>query len=392
MKKGSDYSAALTKAAWRHIMAAKRNLNLDLTRCAAVFSVVAVHFFLNSGYYNTPVAGTEMLISTLLRTMFMVCVPLFLLLTGYLMSEKQIELEGKKLRSFYGKISSVIIPYVIITVLILIWRIFYQHEELTFKNCLFTLLDYAHYSWYVEMYIGLYLLIPFLNVIWRNLETEKSQRALVIVLLAITTLPTLINIWNFNTDGWWSQPASDGTYNDIIPEWWVTIYPFTYYFIGAYIKKNIDFSKFKPHVYLAVFLLSVVSFGVFNYWRSEGVNFIWGSWCGWNGFQNVSTSVLLFMFINSLKLDKVPSVISKTVLLISKLSFGTYLSSYIADKTIYPILCEKITVFQERLVWAPVMVLVSFVSANIISGVVYLLEKGLRVCLGKIRKKEKIKG
>ncbi len=367
-------------------MAAKRNLNLDLTRCIAVFTVVAVHFFLNSGFYKTPVAGGEMFVSVLLRTLFMVCVPLFLLLTGYLMSGKQVELEGRKLRGFYGKISSVIIPYVIITVLILLWRVFCSGEELTFKSCLLTLLDYAHYSWYVEMYIGLYLLIPFLNVMWRNIESPKSQRSLVIVLLITTTLPTLLNIWNFKTEGWWLSPASSGAYNDIIPEWWVIIYPVTYYFIGAYIRRNVDFTKTKASVYLLAFIVSVVAFAAFNFWRSHGDKFVSGSWCGWNGFQNVTTSVLLFMFINSLRLQKVPSAIAKTVELISKLSFGTYMSSYIIDKTIYPILCEKIPVYQDRLVWAPVMILASFIAANIISGIVYLAEKGIRVGFGKLKK------
>lgn len=370
-------------------MASKRNLNLDLTRFAAVFSVVAVHFFLNSGYYNTPVTGGEMLVATVFRTVFMVCVPLFLLLTGYLMSGKEIKTEGKSLLKFYGKLSSVIIPYVIITILILAWRILYKGDALTFRSCLFTLLDYAHYSWYVEMYIGLYLLIPFLNIIWKNLATEKSQRAVVIVLLVITTLPTIINIWNFTADGWWAKPSSSGTYNDIIPEWWVTVYPVTYYFIGAYIRKNVDFSKYRPIMCFAAFALCVFSFGLFNYWRSEGANFVWGSWCGWNGFQNVITSVLLFVFINSLRLDKTPKAIGKTVELVSKLSFGTYLSSYIIDKTIYPVLTEKIPVFVDRLIWAPVMVIVSFVCANVISGIVYLLEKGLRAGYAKICKRRK---
>ncbi len=367
-------------------MASKRNLNLDLTRFAAVFSVVAVHFFLNSGYYNTPITGGEMFTATVFRTLFMVCVPLFLLLTGYLMSGKQVECEGKKLLGFYGKLSSVIIPYVTVTILILVWRILYKGDEMTFRSCVFTLLDYAHYSWYVEMYIGLYLLIPFLNIIWKNLESEKSQRAAVIVLLVLTTLPTLINVWNFNVDGWWINPAMSKTYNDIIPEWWVTVYPVTYYFIGAYIRRNVDFLKAKPLGYFIAFVGCVVAFGLFNFWRSNGAVFVKGSWCGWNGFQNVTTSVLLFMFINSLKLDKVPKAIGKTVELVSKLSFGTYLSSYIIDKTIYPVLIEKIPAFCDRLVWAPVMVLISFVSANIISGVVYLLEKGMRTGFAKIRK------
>ena len=366
-------------------MAAKRNVNLDLTRCAAVFSVVAVHFFLNSGFYGTPIVGGKMLLSTILRTVFMVCVPLFLLLTGYLMSGKKVELGTASLKTFYGKISSVLIPYTIITVLILLWRIFYKGEDLTFASCLFNYLDFAHYSWYVEMYIGLYLFIPFLNVMWHNIESVKVQRALVTVLLVTTTLPTVVNIWSFTTKGWWANPSLSTVYNDIIPEWWVTIYPVTYYFIGAYIRRNVDFSKTKALPYFLAFIVCVALFGLFNYWRSAGGKFANSSWCGWNGFQNVTTSVLLFMFINSLKLKKIPAAISKNIEMISKLSFGTYMSSYIIDKTIYPVLCERIPEFHNRLIWAPVMVAVSFLAANTISGAVYLLEKGIRAVMAKIK-------
>ena len=35
----------------------KRDIGLDLTRIIAFMSVVAIHFFLNSGYYNEPVIG-----------------------------------------------------------------------------------------------------------------------------------------------------------------------------------------------------------------------------------------------------------------------------------------------------------------------------------------------
>lgn len=368
-------------------MAAKRNINLDLTRCAAVFSVVAVHFFLNSGFYDTPMVGARMFLSTIFRTMFMVCVPLFLLLTGYLMSGKKVELGERSLKTFYGKISSVIIPYTIITLLILLWRFFYKGDELTFSSCLFSYLDFAHYSWYVEMYIGLYLFIPFLNIVWHNVESVRAQRALVLVLLVTTTLPTVMNIWNFTADGWWINPNSSAVYNDILPEWWVVVYPVTYYFIGAYIRRNVDFTKTKAYVYLLAFIVCVAVFGFFNYWRSAGGVFVKGSWCGWNGFQNVTTSVLLFMFINSLKLDKLPKLFSKTAELVSKLSFGTYMSSYIIDKTIYPILCERIERYHHRIIWAPVMVLISFVAASFISGAVYLLEKGIRAVFSKVKNK-----
>ena len=39
----------------------ERNLNADLIRCVAVFSVVSVHFLKNNGFYSTPVDGGDML-------------------------------------------------------------------------------------------------------------------------------------------------------------------------------------------------------------------------------------------------------------------------------------------------------------------------------------------
>lgn len=43
----------------------KRNINLDLIRMIAVFSVLAVHFFLNSNYYSTLLEGGTMYVATL---------------------------------------------------------------------------------------------------------------------------------------------------------------------------------------------------------------------------------------------------------------------------------------------------------------------------------------
>ena len=40
----------------------ERNLNADLIRCVAVFSVVSVHFLKNNGFYSTPVDGGDMLL------------------------------------------------------------------------------------------------------------------------------------------------------------------------------------------------------------------------------------------------------------------------------------------------------------------------------------------
>ena len=268
----------------------------------------------------------------------------------------------------------------------------YNNINLTLKNSVLVITDFIYYSWYVEMYIGLYLLIPFLNLIWKNIGSKTGERTLVIILFVMTALPTLFNIWNFRTTGWFSQPYSDNNFNDLIPEWWTGIYPVTYYFIGAYIRKNVDFKKMKSGLILLLFIVFVFIFGAFNYWRSNSVNFISGEWTLWHSFQNTITAVLAFLFINSLKLDKTPKPVVFVIEWISKLSFGTYLSSYFIDSTIYPILCREIPVFYDRLIWAPVMVLISFACSNLVSLIVYYIEKLLRIVCNRIYVSIKKKG
>lgn len=59
----------------------KRNINIDLIKCIAVFSVISVHFFANVGLYKNIINSTNMYIGIFFRTLFMICVPLVLILS-----------------------------------------------------------------------------------------------------------------------------------------------------------------------------------------------------------------------------------------------------------------------------------------------------------------------
>lgn len=74
----------------------ERNVALDITRIFAFFCVVAVHSLLNTGFYEVNIDGWKMYVMVGIRTALCVCVPLFLLLTGYLESQKEIELTKKR--------------------------------------------------------------------------------------------------------------------------------------------------------------------------------------------------------------------------------------------------------------------------------------------------------
>jgi surface polysaccharide O-acyltransferase-like enzyme len=69
----------------------KRSPAADIIRILAFILVVSVHFFLNNDFYSQTVAGKRMFIMTLMRSFFIICVPLFITLSGYLLKNKKLK-------------------------------------------------------------------------------------------------------------------------------------------------------------------------------------------------------------------------------------------------------------------------------------------------------------
>ena len=67
----------------------KRNIQIDIIKTLAVFLVILVHFYLKNGFYDLDYYSKIMKISLLLRNFGMVCVPLFIMTTGYLLRDKE---------------------------------------------------------------------------------------------------------------------------------------------------------------------------------------------------------------------------------------------------------------------------------------------------------------
>lgn len=105
--------------------------------------------------------------------------------------------------------------FLIVCILHLLLKCFYWHTPITIQYAVSTILG-MDLAWYLEMYIGLALLLPFLNILWKNLE-QKQKATLVCVLLFLTTLGSITE--------------------NLLPTWWVTIYPLTYYYVGAWLRE-----------------------------------------------------------------------------------------------------------------------------------------------------------
>lgn len=356
-----------------------RNPNMDILRIIAVLCVIGIHFFYHSGYYYTTNDNAVMYFATVLRTLCSVCVPLFMILSGFLLCNKTLK------KGYYSGIRKTIIVYILVAIACMIYKSIVGSYTLTPLTFFTGILDFtgANYSWYIEMYIGLFLLVPFLNIIYKNLGSRKQKNILLITLIAITILPSLFNEFRFDSLEWWANPASNTETQKLIPSWWVGIYPITYYFTGCYIR---EYGTKIKNIYLIIALVvAVFGFGTFNFYRCYGMPFSTSNYVYWYGIEPYVMSVLIFLIISKLKLENI-NVKTKFVLWkVSDLVLGTYLLSFIFDAIYYyEFLNKNTTDFYARFPFMPLMILCVFVSALISSGIINLIAAGIEFCYKKI--------
>lgn len=357
----------------------KRNTSMDIIRIIAVFSVISVHFFLHSEFYNQNVTGGNMYIMCVMRTFFSVCIPLFLILTGYLMAEK------KLCKKYYLGIGKTLIIYLLASIACIIFQIEYLHIRLTFKDAILGILNYscAPYSWYIELYIGLFLIIPFLNIIYKNLNSKRKKQVLIATLVILTVLPTLFNIFNFDKADFWLNPTNSDAKTKILPNWWISLYPITYYFTGCYLREY--GLKFKTITLLISLTVSVFAFGSFNFYRSYGETFESGDYLAWNGFEAFIMAVILFTLLSRLKANKLPSPIRFVLWKVSDSALGIYLLSYIFDTITYQQLIAKVTPMTERLKYFFVIVPFVFFCSLLASLVINIVLRIVNIAINELK-------
>lgn len=357
----------------------KRNTSIDLVRILAVFCVISVHFFLHNGFYNQPVVGKSMYVMCVMRTLFSVCVPLFMIITGYLMSNKTLS------KKYYCGIRKTIAVFVLSGIACMIFKAIHDHAILTVKSMILGTLDFtgANYSWYIEMYIGLFLLVPFLNIIYNKLDSQKHKQILVLTLFVLTILPTIFNIFNFDTAIWWGNPTSSDTFAKLVPAWWMGIYPITYYFVGCYLKEYGLALKTKTVFFLLV--LCTIAFGTFNFYRSYSTNFKSGIYVYWYGIEPFVLSVLIFVLFSRIKSGNWNLGVRKAIMKVSNLVLGMYLLSFIFDELFYPILCKNVPIMTNRLPYYFLIVPAVFFCSMFSSAIIDLADKILYYLYKKIK-------
>lgn len=324
----------------------ERNPGLDVVRCFALFSVIGVHFFKNSNFYDVPINGFGMFLLVLARNFFMICVPLFIILSGHLLGNRQVSM------SYYLRLIPILTVYLLASIACSLYRLVFIPNDFSVTGMLAGIFGYytAPYGWYVGMYIGLFLLIPFLNILYYHIPTKTLKTVFIFSLVFVTAGGSLVN-----------------DYFPLFPNYWREMYPITYYFIGCYLAEYP--LKLKRHTNALLIGIVIVISGVVSYCQSYGSSFQSNLWQEHGSIITTLQAVLVFHFLAHGNYSRLGKKMRKLLSRISSYCLGAYLVSWIFDNIFYNILNSyQATVLGRSKFFIPVTIAVYVCSLLLSAG------------------------
>lgn len=341
----------------------QRICGLDLIRVCAIFFVIAGHFFsLNTSFRNVPFTGISMFIQSMMNSIFSVGVPLFIILTGYLNINKT------PTKKYYKNMIRVLVAYVIFSIATIAFRKFYLGENLSLVQWTLKILNYSAipYAWYIEMWIGLALLTPFLNYLWKAIPSLKEKLLLIVSLFVMTSLPDLCNRY--------------GMY--IFPAYFAkACYPLMFYFIGTFIR---EYQPTIKSLYGVIIILAMALITpLFNIIIYRGTHDIVEVCGGPGGVFYPWIAIVIFLMLYRRDIQVKP--IKKWITHCSMVSLEMYLCCYIFDQLYYPWFKERFFETQSQfLSWFFVIVPLCFLSSYLTATVYNTLKDLIQKCVTRI--------
>mgnify|MGYP002707092867 FL=1 len=286
----------------------KREVGGDIARTIAVILVPLVHFFGLTFYYNTKFDST-MLLPTAIRWLGICAVPLFMIISGYF------KVNSSFTKKHYFAIIPLLCTHIVIST-IRIWVDYHFHGEAIDTTYILDRLLYFKYGWYIRLYIGMLLIMPLINIGYKNIGDKWKKEVIILTLVGLNALGPL-------------------TF-DVVPSSWLILYVFGYYLIGCYLREYKVKINYLTGILGVVAILAIVSFATCIH--CDGDVFDW-SFIGYQGNSGYSAMVTVFIsmliMVMCLNINFNNKIISFVFKAISLVSLEMYLFSQMFDGFVY---------------------------------------------------------
>lgn len=325
----------------------QHDLNLDLIRSFALVAVLVMHYFDNSGFYTIVMDGPGDFIMAMVRMLFVPCVPLFIMLTGRLCNGKLLS------PRYYLGMLRILEIYLLSCLACLVFEYFYLGSRFSIREIFSSIINFElnGYAWYILLYGGLFLMLPFLNMMYHGCGTKRQKQLLILSFMALSVLPSLFN-----------------SFFQVYSLWWAKLYPITYYFTGAYLGEYLD--RKRPGKYIIALVAALVLFCLFNHFRFSGQAGGYDT-IHYDHYQAYILSVLVFAALDSLDLNHLCSPCRKALSKIAQLSFAAYLMSWISDGIIYREFVPFFPQPEDRFIWILLLVPLSLAASLVMAQFVH---------------------
>ncbi|MFI3322559.1 MAG: acyltransferase family protein [Rikenellaceae bacterium] len=336
---------------------------LDFTRAIACFMVILVHaceFFYVGDIGNF--SDDEIFWANFIDSALRACVPIFVMMSSYLLLPLKDELEPFLKKRF----TRVLIPFVVWSILYATIPILWGGLDATgVKESLLRLTHNFNMAsghlWYIYMFIGIYLFMPIISP-W--LKTAKKRHIEYFLLL-----------WFLSTFYHYIKHLTGDEFGILGQCYWNEFYTLWYFsghlgyvVLAYYIREYLNLTTSKSlMIGLPLFLIGwAITYISFDYFYPSNGDF-YTIELGWRFCTpNVAISTFaLFIMFKCIKCDnaKVSTVVSD----ISKLSYGMYLAHIFMLNFVYSFLSEISNIPFKIISIAIVTYLLSYLLIKILS-------------------------
>lgn len=328
----------------------KRNINIDIIKTLSLLLVIGLHFFLHAKFYSIDYVFVSIPFIAI-RNICMACVPLFIVVTGYLNKDKIWN------RKYYLNIGRIFLLYSLAMFILTLVDNKYAINTTLFKTALINILNYKYYGWYINMYVGLMLIAPIINIAFKNMADITRKHAIMNIILAISIPVTLLNLFS---------GIRYSILSYVFPNWWYYSWPLLYYILGVCFSYNKNIlnrnSKFTLRLLAITSILSALVYYKFQIYVETGLHI--------NIFIVIITTCI-FSWLLNLDINE-NSKLRTGIIFVSNNTLLAYLLSYIVDNITYPFV-NQITNMNIRLSLFPVVVVLNFILTIILVIIVRII-------------------
>ena len=303
----------------------ERQSNIELLRVFAALGVVLLHYNnsnIGGGFANASGLSANQFVMVVFESISICTVNLFVLISGYFMkgSSKSDLLKPVKLLSMY----------------VVFELTAYLIKELPSGEP-FSASTFASYFspsyWFIFVYIALYILSPYINLMWSHLNRKKQKQLLIIFIALFSLYPIAWEVLTYASKNsiWGAESVSSNGMMQGISSIGLfgsgagyTIVNFILmYLIGCYLRDIEEDGKKIKNGKLAVLL--IVNVALIIYWTYFEFFVLGGAIDGTTGWYYdspfvISEAVLIFLVFKNIKIKK-----NKVINVLAAASFPTYL-------------------------------------------------------------------